>query len=690
MKQKTILTVIAIITMAIFMNANAQPVTLPPQWNITNLGGLNGDIAFCVRETQNGDFIIAGETQSTNGIAATNHGGADMLVVKLNAQGTTIWSRCYGGSNADGARHIEPTTDGGFIICGYTNSNNGDIAFVTNTMHFNTTTSTSDFWVVKIDTDGNIQWQRCYGGFNNEIANDIKQTADGGYIIGGNLASAKIVGQTTNQHALIGIQDFWAVKINAIGNVEFENNYGKVNTTASCFSIQQTQDFATAGLPLSGYIMAGDFSQIVGTNLVSTDWVQKVNINLVNTWNRSYTNANTNAHISSIIQTNTGGYVFAGYSNEMSLGLLGGINQKWVVGITAAGVLDANGKNSYNVANNQQQLINIVQTNDNGYISAGFSDALTAGGGINPIFSEIVKLANNRSNATATRFAFVNTNAANLDNGLSSIIQTHDCGYVATGSYVNNTPNWNEDLWIMRFQGTLAAITGTPTVCIGATTTLANTTTGGVWSSTNTAIATVNATTGVVTGVAAGTATIYYTTGNCFVTMEVTVGVCNVCLANYTTPPTLITGGATQTINNIAYPSGSYYIANNITITGTVSFTNAEVLVAEGVQITVADGAKLFINGSHFYSCEKMWKGIQTIGTGYVNISKTLAHNSFIEDAKVAVDIHVSPNNNWTSLTSRINNTLFNRNNISVRFNKAIYIQVEKLGLHQGYLIGLM
>jgi len=115
------------------------------------------------------------------------------------------WQKCLGGTSEDMAKSIQQTTDGGYIVAGYTGSNDGDISGNHGGL---------DIWVVKLYPEGNIQWQKCLGGTNTQIAHSIKQTTDGGYIV---------LGETTLNNLTI---DIWLIKIDQQGNIQGQKGLG--------------------------------------------------------------------------------------------------------------------------------------------------------------------------------------------------------------------------------------------------------------------------------------------------------------------------------------------------------------------------------------------------------------------------------------------------------------------------------
>ena len=140
------------------------------------LGGSNKEEAWSIRQTADGGYVVAGRTYSNDGDVRGNHGDGDYWVVKLDASGNLVWQKCLGGSNNDEARSIQQTADGGYVVAGHTNSNDGDVRG---------NHGDDDYWVVKLDASGNLVWQKCLGGSKDEYAQSVQQTADGGYVVAG-------------------------------------------------------------------------------------------------------------------------------------------------------------------------------------------------------------------------------------------------------------------------------------------------------------------------------------------------------------------------------------------------------------------------------------------------------------------------------------------------------------------------
>jgi len=172
-----------------------------------------------IQQTTDGGYIVAGYTASYGNFAAR------FLVLKLDCNGDVTWQKTYGGSSYDYAYSIQQTIDGGYILAGDTHSF-GDFD--------------PCFWVLKLDCNGDVTWQKTYGGIigSSNFAKSIRQTSDGGYIVCGD----------TNSFCASHLSDAWVLKLQSDGDIIWQKYYGGVSSD-SAHSIEQTSD--------GGYIVAG-------------------------------------------------------------------------------------------------------------------------------------------------------------------------------------------------------------------------------------------------------------------------------------------------------------------------------------------------------------------------------------------------------------------------------------------------
>jgi hypothetical protein len=225
------------------------------------LGGSGGDGAAAVEQTSDGGFVVAGSTNSNDGDIVGNHGSTDIWVVKLGQEEEIQWQRCLGGSAFDAVASIDQTVDGGYILAGHTSSNDGDVS------GHHGGTDPYDAWVVKLTASGEVQWQRCLGGSHDDVGRSIKQTTDGGYIFLGTTSSGD--GDVSGNHG--PGSDIWVVKLNGAGNIEWQRCLGG-SSGESAGTIQQTLD--------GGYFLVGSTSSTNGDvsgNHGATDaWVVRL------------------------------------------------------------------------------------------------------------------------------------------------------------------------------------------------------------------------------------------------------------------------------------------------------------------------------------------------------------------------------------------------------------------------------
>jgi hypothetical protein len=244
---------LAIMAAGMFISGCNSPI-IPPVTNTGSFqkmyGGSGDQKGNSIRQTSDGGYIVAGSSSSTDINGVTNHGGSDFYVIKLDGSGAVLWQKMYGGSGTDSASSIQQTDDGGYIVAGYSNST--DISGVVNHGDY-------DSYIIKLNSSGSVLWQKMYGGSDKDYANSIQQTSDGGYIVAGSSTSTDISGVTNN-----GFVDSYVIKLDANGNTQWQKLYGGSGGNFAS-SIQQTSDggYIVAGssgsTEISGGIIATDF-----------------------------------------------------------------------------------------------------------------------------------------------------------------------------------------------------------------------------------------------------------------------------------------------------------------------------------------------------------------------------------------------------------------------------------------------
>lgn len=191
-------------------------------WDKT-LGGSFGDFGQSIQVTNDGGLLVSGVTESIDYDVDCNDElfNYEAWVIKLDSNNIIEWSGCYGGTYSETALEIQPTPEGGYIFIGNANSNDGDVSGYHGVPG---TVNSSDIWVVKLDSLGSIEWQRCLGGYINDLPKFIKLTPEGNYLIGGLTNSND--GDVSGNHSLTGKYDQWLVKLDTDGEIVWQQCFG--------------------------------------------------------------------------------------------------------------------------------------------------------------------------------------------------------------------------------------------------------------------------------------------------------------------------------------------------------------------------------------------------------------------------------------------------------------------------------
>lgn len=304
----------------------------------------------------------------------------------------SLWSRTYGGSGYDECFSVEQTSDGGFILAGRTSSyGNGNY----------------DFWLIKTDADGDTLWTKTYGGSATEYCHSVKQTADGGYILGGKTSSYGGGGY-----------DFWVIKTTANGDTTWGRTYQNYGVE-TCYAVQQTTD--------GGYAFAG----ATGGGSNYDFWLIKTNAVGDTTWGRTY-GGSSFEECYAMQQTSDGGYILAGHTYSYGAGDW----DFWVVKTYANG--DTTWAYPYG-GSGADDCFAVQQTTDGGYILAGE----TASYGAGSWDYYLIKL--NASGDTL----WTRTFGGSAMDVCAAVRQTTDGGYVLAGrTYSFGAGGW--DFWLLK------------------------------------------------------------------------------------------------------------------------------------------------------------------------------------------------------------------------------------------------
>jgi len=353
-------------------------------------GGSSSDYAYSIQQTSDGGYIVAGYTTSSGA------GGYDFLIVKLDSFGIVTWQKTYGSSYDDIAYSIQQTSDGGYIVAGYQGGSGPGL---------------HDYWILKLDSFGNVTWQKTYGGLIVDIAYSIQQTSDGGYIVAGVSASLTYFSQ-----------EFWILKLDSFGDITWQKTYGgSLSEYSYADSIHQTGD--------GGYIVAGSTDSFGAGNY--DFWVLKLDSSGNVIWQKTYGGSSYDFG-ESIQQTSDGGYIVAGSTDSFGAGNY----DFWVLKLDSSG--NAIWQKTYG-GWKADWARSIKQTSDGGFIVAGYTGSF--GGGNNDYW--ILKLDSSGGAIWQKTYGGSNNDDA------YSIQQTSDGGYIVAGA-TNSFGIGNFDLWILK------------------------------------------------------------------------------------------------------------------------------------------------------------------------------------------------------------------------------------------------
>jgi len=293
-------------------------------------GGTDWDWAYSMVQTTDGGYAVAGYTGSFGA------GDYDFLVLKLNSSGGLEWARTFGGTGWDGAYSMVQTTDGGFAVAGRTESFGA---------------GGYDLLVLKLNSSGDLQWARTFGGTDWDWAYSIVQTTDGGYAVAGYTRSFGA-----------GDYDFLVLKLNSSGGLDWARTFGGTGWDEAR-SIVQTSD--------GGYAVAG-YARSFGAGGYDL-MVLKLNSSGGLDWARTFGGTNYD-YAYSITQTTDGGYAVAGKTKSFGAGDYDFL----VLKLNSSGGLQwarTFGGTDWDEARS------IVQTSDGGYAVAGYAGSFGAGSG---------------------------------------------------------------------------------------------------------------------------------------------------------------------------------------------------------------------------------------------------------------------------------------------------------------------
>ncbi|PSR55167.1 hypothetical protein AHMF7605_17460 [Adhaeribacter arboris] len=422
------------------------------EWDKT-IGSDGEDYLAALQQTNDGGYILGGTGQGSSSDKSEYRGYEDYWIVKLKANGTKAWEKTLGGDFVDNLSSVQLTSDGGYILGGYSSSGvSGDKSQASR--------GESDYWIVKLKADGSKEWDKTFGGSDRDMLTSLQVTSDNGYILGGSSQSG--ISDEKSQ-ASKGGYDYWIVKLDNRGSKNQVINFPPIankSLSQSPFTLVAT---ASSGLPVSFKVVSGPAtikgnkitltalgSVTVKASVVGNDTyrpAEAINSFFVESpvavrkeWDKTI-GGNKDDNLSFVQPTKDGGYILGGSSvsnkggdkSEVNKGEKDGFGRffsdYWIV------KLNADRTKAWDKTiggDGQDYLSSVQQTKDGGYILGGYSSSGKSGDKSQASKGDedywVVKL-----NADGSK-VWDKTIGGSGGEQLAKVQQTRDGGYIVGGS----------------------------------------------------------------------------------------------------------------------------------------------------------------------------------------------------------------------------------------------------------------
>ncbi len=440
-----LLSIIGIVSWSVQLAFAQSPAI---EWDRT-FGGLKQEEMYALIQTSDGGYLLGGDSDSPISGAKTqgSQGINDYWVVRINGSGTKLWDKRFGGNSREELFAVKETPDGGFVLAGWSMSAvSGD--------QTQASRGSSDYWIVKVDANGNKLWDKRYGGPGDDELRAMELTSDGGYVFVGE-SSSGIGGEKTESNH--GEFDVWVVKTDGDGNLQWEASYGgslddRVN------AIQQTAD---GGFVIGAWTISPVSFDVSQPGRGSSDmWLIRTDANGQKLWDGRYGGDN-NEYLYSLDQTTDGGFILGGYTRsnvngEVTIPGKGGFDF-WIV------KTDLNGTKQWDKrygSNLDEKGKSIAVTADGGFIMGGWSESLSGGDK-----TESTKGASDywviKTDADGNLQWDKDLGAANEER-LHDVLETNDGGFIVAGhSFSGSNGDKTQsntginDYWIVKLAATM-------------------------------------------------------------------------------------------------------------------------------------------------------------------------------------------------------------------------------------------
>ncbi|WP_405384964.1 hypothetical protein [Maribacter sp. LLG6340-A2] len=411
------------------------------EW-VKNYGGSSDESAHAIIKTNDGGFAIIGYTGSINGDIHTKEAEEnDYWLLKFDSNANLQWNKTYGGSKDDIGQSLAQTTDGGFIVAGYAMSNDGD---ATNNEGFH------DNWIIKLDPKGNLEWQSSYGFSGHDHSYDIIEASQGGYFFAGflDITSARADGTIEKEGSITshGVGEFWGIKVDEEGSLQWRGYFGGTNNDRA-HSVVQSDD---GGFVMAGFTESDDYD-ISNTNGSYDFWVIKVDAfgNLV--WEQTFGGEGIEVAYD-IAKTSDGGFVVVGntFSTNGDILFNHGESDLWMIKLDEDGNLiweQTYGGSQFDLAQA------VVESKDGGLLITGNSKSSDQDTSSNSGENDIWLVKTNKTGHLVWQESF---GGSGLDFGFD-LIENSDGSVIVVGQSSSNDFNalnhkGNSDLVLLKIK----------------------------------------------------------------------------------------------------------------------------------------------------------------------------------------------------------------------------------------------
>ncbi|MBK9099090.1 MAG: T9SS type A sorting domain-containing protein [bacterium] len=373
----------------LFFSNQMFPQAPDTMWTKT-FGGTNIDIGHCVQQTADSGYILTGYTRSYGTIS-----GRNVWLVKTDKYGNHQWNNTFGGNSDDEGYSVQQTTDGGYIIAGYTESFGAGL---------------NDVFLVKADASGNQVWTKTFGGAQDDEGYSVLQTNDGGFLIGG----------VTSSYGA-GSRDMWMIKTDPAGNLIWQKTHGGLSSDGAWY-VDKTSD--------GGFILTG-WTLSYGPGFIGNAWLVKTDSLGNQQWNKFFGGDDVDRGYA-VQQTTDGGYILTGYTDSFGAGLYDMLliktdpsgNAVWTKTFGGTGRDYGN---------------SVQQTSDGGFIVLGYTLSFGAGG-------DDFYLVKTDANGNEEWFKTYGGSASDVG---FFVRQTNDGGLIMTGHTLSFGAGVH-DVWLIK------------------------------------------------------------------------------------------------------------------------------------------------------------------------------------------------------------------------------------------------